>query len=63
MIYILCSVVGLVVAGLSMLLHAAHSAPEGFEDEQGFHQFTGSPAARSAAQNSSILGHKALSYK
>ena len=35
--YLLYSLIGFGIVGLIMLVHASRSAPEGIEDEKGFH--------------------------
>ena len=38
MIFIAALLLGISIAGIAILLFAVHAAPEGFEDELGFHR-------------------------
>ena len=38
MIFLVSAIIWLTAAGLGMLTLAVHTAPEGYEDERGFHR-------------------------
>ncbi len=52
---LLFTVVGLAVAGLSALIRASISAPEGLEDETGFHFLDADDTARFLAMHQPTL--------
>lgn len=56
MFYLLSLLLCLVVAGLFMTVRAAFCAPEGFEDETGFHLISGSAPERSVSVETGSLG-------
>ena len=58
---IILSIVGIAfVLGLGMMISAIFTAPEGFEDEAGFHQIAGKHSARSTP---AAHGHHGLGMK
>lgn len=58
MFYFLSFLLCLVVVGLFMTVRAAFYAPEGFEDELGFHLASGSAPERPAQVEAPSLGSR-----
>ena len=64
MIYLLSLPFSLVVVGLFMTIRAASCAPEGYEDEAGFHfSSEGAPAVKDRSSELSLGAREALIFR